>query len=502
MRRNLLAALLSGAAALAATAARAADDVPEPRLDRVDYAHPEKYLGLPETLGAKEAIAKIAAGIRGATPRERLAGIGEWIDAHLAYDAKAFDRWRDVPKIAADGTYGGCADHAEVFGTLSRACGIPTVWVKSLDLDWIAWFRLHPDEPKSWNGHVFVEVHLDGGWRLYDAVRKTLYEDYDVRQRILPGHRLAYDKGGDPYELLLSTRWEEWKKQTRKFVASLDMSLVPVGEPRQPDIVDPPGRVYVAATHPAWQWVVDRLTVLHLPLGSLSGNGGWERWLPAARRGILVVPAAAGTTVLPERYWPLLPVQPDRMGEALGGKPSAVVRKKAADGTDVVLVLAKDDDALKTAIALLDIDVPPETKPSAGAPPARPTEDAKEAPPGPPGTVYVAADSPDCYWVADRCKELGYKVGMTGNCAFEKWVPSARSGILVVVSVGGTTVLTGKYAALVPADADTVRETLRTKESDVVRRKAADGTDVVLLMARDKDALKAAIAKLTLDAPK
>ena len=35
---------------------------------------------------------------------------------------------------------------------------------------------------------------------------------------------------------------------------------------------------------------------------------------------------------------------------------------------------------------------------------------------------------------------------------------------------------------------------------DVVRKKAADGTDVVLLVARDKDALMAALPGFTLDA--
>ena len=44
-----------------------------------------------------------------------------------------------------------------------------------------------------------------------------------------------------------STRWEGWK-ETRTFVMSLDMSLVPVGDAERSIIDDPPGRVYVAAT--------------------------------------------------------------------------------------------------------------------------------------------------------------------------------------------------------------------------------------------------------------
>jgi hypothetical protein len=359
VRIATFACLLLVAVAAAATVfrdVRAADDIPEPRLDRIDYAHPEKYVDLPGTLGKKATLEKIAAEIGGATPTEKIAAIGAWIDEHLKYDANSFDHWRDVDKLLADGTYGGCADHAEFFGAISRACGIPTVWVKSLDLDWIAWFRAHPDQPKSWNGHVFLEVHVDGKWRLLDATQGLLYADYDVKQRILPGHRLAYDKGGDPYELMLSTRWEDWKKQTRKFVMSLDMSLVPVGEATRVK-VDPPGLVYVAANNPEWQWLVDRCTQMGAK-GGQSGNCNFEDWLPGARRGILVVVCIDGRTVLPEQYWPLLPVAPAKFGETLGDKPSAVVRKRAADGTDVVLLLARDQDALKAAIDAFTLDAP------------------------------------------------------------------------------------------------------------------------------------------------
>jgi hypothetical protein len=481
--------------------ARAGDEIPEPRLDRIDYAHPEKYVEPTPSLGKKATLEKIAGEIQGATPRGKLGAIGAWIDAHLKYDAKSFDHWRDVDKLLADGTFGGCADHAEIFGGIARACGIPTVWVKTLDLDWIAWFRAHPDEPKSWNGHVFVEVNLEGRWRLYDASQKVLYDAYDVKQRILPGHRLAYDKGDDPYALLLSTRWEDWKKQTTKFVASLDMSLVPVGEGASARIVDdPPGRAYVAATHPAWQWVVDRLNALHVEMGSLSGNGSWEKWLPSARRGILIVPCVDGKTVLPQTYWSLLPVAPGKTREALGDKRSAIVRKKAEDGTDVIMLLALDDDALKAALVDLPLGAPKSATAPAAPPPAG--DKSVDVKLDPPGQVYVAGNSPECEWVAKRCVKLGRVIGKTGNCAFERWLPSARRGVLVVITFDGETVLPEAYRSLLPVDAAKVREALKAKESETFRKKAADGTDVVLLAARDKETLRAALESFTLDPPK
>ncbi len=349
--RTTTAALALAALATVPAASRAAEEVPEPRFDRVDHAHPEKCLELPATLGKRASIEKIAAEIHGDTPRAKLFAVGAWVDSHLRYDEKTFDRWRDVDALLADGSYGGCADHAEICGAIARACGIPVVWVKSLDLDWIAWFRVHPDQPKSWSGHVFLEVHLEGKWRLFDASQRLVYDDYDPRQRILPGRRLAYDKGVEPYALVLSPRWELWKEQTRRFVAALDPSLVPVLD--APSAA--PGTVYVAARNPAWQWAFDRCKALGLPFGK-SGYGDWDQWLPKARTGILIVPSVGGDTVLPEEYRSLLPADAARVREVLRDKPSGVLRKKAADGTDVVYVVARDEKALQAAIEELRLD--------------------------------------------------------------------------------------------------------------------------------------------------
>jgi hypothetical protein len=481
--RGFAACLVVVAAALASRSADAGDALPEPRLDRIDYAHPEKYVELTPSLGKAETLRKIAAEIEGVTAREKLVGIGAWVDGRLRYDAKSFDHWRDVDQLLADGTFGGCADHAEIVGAIARACGVPTVWVKTLDLDWIAWFRAHPDQPKSWNGHVFVEVHLDGRWRLLDATQKVLYDDYDVRQRLLPGRRLAYDKGGDPYDLLLSTRWEEWKKQTRRFVETLDMSLVPVGEGASVR-VDPPGAVYVAADNPLWQGIADRCTRLGRRLGR-SGNKDFEQWLPGARRGVLVVTCVGGRTVLPERYWPLLPVLPAASADALADAPSKVIRRKAADGTDVVLLLARDADAAQAAVAGLTLG---EEAPAAVA----------VVGPRPTRTVYVVARTAEFDALAGRLQKLGLSAS-GGDAAFDKWMPGSRGGLVVVAGVGEDAILPEAWRALLPADPAKVREILAAKPSDVMRRNAPDGTDVVMLIARDKVAMKAAIEALALD---
>ncbi len=65
---------------------------------------------------------------------------------------------------------------------------------------------------------------------LLDDTQLVLYEDYNPKIRILPGNRYAYDKGEDPFDLILSSRWEFWKAQTRAFCRDFDLSRLPVGK--------------------------------------------------------------------------------------------------------------------------------------------------------------------------------------------------------------------------------------------------------------------------------
>src|SRR5256885_14948389 len=125
MRIVALACLTAGSLVLALRGARAADDIPEPRLDRIDYSRPDKYLAVPETLAKKATLDRIVGEIKGTTPFDKLAGIGAWMDAHLKLDESTFSQWRDVDHLLDDGTFGGCADHATFYGAVARGCGIP-----------------------------------------------------------------------------------------------------------------------------------------------------------------------------------------------------------------------------------------------------------------------------------------------------------------------------------------------------------------------------------------
>jgi transglutaminase-like putative cysteine protease len=210
---------------------RTDNEIPVPSCDQIDYSHPDAYLSLSAHIGNKNHILEIAATISGKTPEDKLISIGRWIHSRLVYKADAPDEWRDFDRLVRDGNYGGCADYSVVFGALARACGIPTVWVKTLDADWIREFRIRGTEG-TWSGHVFLEIFLRNHWVLLDDTELVLYEEYDPKMRILPGNRYAYAKGGDPFDLILSSRWELCKAQIRATFRDFDLSKLPVGTGR------------------------------------------------------------------------------------------------------------------------------------------------------------------------------------------------------------------------------------------------------------------------------
>ena len=123
--------------------------------------------------------------------------------------------------------FGGCADHAVVFTALARACGIPTVFVKTVDADWIRDFCTGKPS-SSWHGHIFLEVFVSGSWRLLDASAMKIYEECASAMRILSSDRFACDKGCVPYLLVLSLDWERWKQQTAAYFSSFDLAQLPV----------------------------------------------------------------------------------------------------------------------------------------------------------------------------------------------------------------------------------------------------------------------------------
>jgi hypothetical protein len=322
--------------------------IPRPDFNRIDYQRPQDYLGLEESLGTLERIRRLAATLKADRPERSLMAIGKWIETNLACDNDAAYVWRDFGRIVDSKVYGGCADHSVIFGSLARACGIPTVWVKTMDADWIREFR-QSGTCTSWRGHVFLEVYIRGRWKLLDAVALVLYDEYNPAQRILPGERYAYDKGGDPRALVLSTDWERWKEQTAAYFADFDLSRLPVGHGRAL------GTVYVVANSPVWQ-AIDR-RVRSLGYRCKSFNTGYEKLLPEARGGDLIVTCVGDRPVLPARYHAeYLPINLDELRKHVQRDRKGILRKRLDDGTRVTLVYAADIASLLEVVEGLDLN--------------------------------------------------------------------------------------------------------------------------------------------------
>lgn len=221
----------------------------EPVFDAIDYSSPDSCLGVAECLGDREAIDEIASGLKADQDRQTLSNTLRWMQSNLKCDPDLAYEWRNFDSVNGDKCYGGCADYANACGALLQSSGIPTVWVKTMDIDWIRKFKKQ-GPPDVWSGHVFLEVYLDGKWVLLDPGASTIYENYSTDARILPGNRFAYHKGCDPKQMVMSLQWDDWKDQTTKYFTELDPGMLPVDTTSAVSVRD---RCHMIANSPYYQ---------------------------------------------------------------------------------------------------------------------------------------------------------------------------------------------------------------------------------------------------------
>ena len=266
----------------------------EPTVDSIDYSAPETFLAISPTLGTHERISKIAKSLKGSSDNATVRNVLSWMEANLKYDAHKAYEWRNFDSVVSESCYGGCADQGIVCGVLLKGAGIPSLWVKTMDVSWIWDFK--KGRPfKSWSGHVFLEVYLDKQWVLLDPGSKLIYTDYSPKSRILPGNRFAYHKGNDPKEMIMSLQWEEWKEQTESYFKQLDSAILPVDTNAAVSVVP---NVYIIGNDPYYKL----LTALAQRKGwSVKGsfNKDYEKLLVPTKGHILLIETHQKKPIVP-----------------------------------------------------------------------------------------------------------------------------------------------------------------------------------------------------------
>jgi hypothetical protein len=294
----------------------------EPVFDSIDYASPNKYLVIADTLGNADAIAKQAMELKGSTDRKTLANTLRWMKSHLKYDGDRAYEWRNFDTVVSQQCYGGCADQAITCGVLLKSAGIPTVWVKTMDVKWI-WDFKKKRAFRSWSGHVFLEIYLDGKWALLDPGASMLFVDYSTQSRILPGNRFAYHKGDDPKRMVMSLQWEEWKLQTASFFDHLDESLLPVDTD---SVVQIGQRAFIIANSPYYQQIGESVHQQGTAVAK-SFNTDYETFLPMAEGNLILIQTHDGVPIVSltilQKYFPAVP-DGKQTGKVIDGETTIV----------------------------------------------------------------------------------------------------------------------------------------------------------------------------------
>ena len=276
----------------------------EPTVDGIAYANPDKYLKIAESLGDLESIEALATELKRDTGTGTIQSILDWKEQNISYNGELAYEWRDFDTVLSEKAIGGCADESILCGALLKAAGIPTIWVKTMDVPWI--WRFKKGEPFStWSGHVFLEVYVNNRWMLLDPGAKLLYEEYATASRLLPGDRFAYHKGDDPKTMIMSLQWEEWKKQTADYFTDLDESLLPV-DSLGATLLEA-HQIFVIANSPHYQVLsgMAREKGYHV---RLSFNTDYDTHLPAAKGHTVLIETHGRQPIVPkgvlERYFP------------------------------------------------------------------------------------------------------------------------------------------------------------------------------------------------------
>lgn len=98
-------------------------------------------------------------------------------------------------------TYSGCSDIGLALAPILRMKGVPTVYVESAHIDWIKEVQNDTEKKELMQGHIFLEIYLDGSWYLYDPTFHLVYLDYNYNNPFLPRGYVVFAKSLNCHEL-------------------------------------------------------------------------------------------------------------------------------------------------------------------------------------------------------------------------------------------------------------------------------------------------------------
>jgi hypothetical protein len=316
--------------------------------EKIDYAQPDKYVRIPEQDGDGALIKKTAAPLKDKDAEQTFRNIHAFI-ARVPHVPEGWEaEYRDFGKLLQGFDHTGCACHALLFANLARACGIPTVYIKSSRHEWIRGF-VATGERGGFDGHVFLEVFVGDRWKLLDAQGMRIWDTYDASDPELPGGLLAYEKGWDHFAMVHSTRRDLFIKEALERWKGFDVSKLRKNET--------PGRallpeVFAITVGGEWELLTKRTQ-----MSMTFDRGYWKEWAPKVKGKILLVTSIAGRVGIPDaeaEAW--LPAPPPQGGKDARAPTSGLRTRRLNDGTLVVLLFAPGWNELMALIWSTDFE--------------------------------------------------------------------------------------------------------------------------------------------------
>lgn len=102
---------------------------------------------------------------------------------------------RSVIDIFKSKTFSGCSDIGMMMASILREKGIPTIYVSAANVDWLNAVINKLPGREAMRGHIFLEIFLDGKWRLYDPTFHLIYDNYDSQNSNYPRRYYVFAKG-------------------------------------------------------------------------------------------------------------------------------------------------------------------------------------------------------------------------------------------------------------------------------------------------------------------